>query len=264
MKIELGDFENSQKIIQKLNDIGHEFGDEHAKIDSYYLNSRLLIKKREPYNAIEYANDGIILLKEMDWEPRNILLFAMKLRIKIMQDDLEAAKKTINEVENLISKRGKYSILSFHYSDYLMGIFLYNLARLESSIYANDKENILKYKKATSKNGEIAAKHSRKKVASDRTEAYKLMGVYYWLIDKQKKAIKWWKKSIEEGEHIGANLELSRTYFEVGKRLLEKKSKYKELNGINAKEYLEKARIMFEEMDLQWDLDELDRIASDS
>jgi len=53
---------------------------------------------------------------------------------------------------------------------------------------------------------------------------------------------------------------LSRTYFEVGKRLLEPRSKYKNLNGITAEEYLEKARTLFEEMDLQWDLDELDKV----
>ena len=47
---------------------------------------------------------------------------------------------------------------------------------------------------------------------------------------------------------------------EVGKRLLEANSKYKELNGISAEEYLEKAETMFEEMDLQWDLDELDKV----
>ena len=37
-------------------------------------------------------------------------------------------------------------------------------------------------------------------------------------------------------------------------------SKYSELNGISAKEYLEKARKLFTEMNLQWDLDELDKI----
>ena len=71
----------------------------------------------------------------------------------------------------------------------------------------------------------------------------------------------WWRRAIEEGEQRGARLELSRTYFEIGKRLLEPESKYKMLNGITAKEYLEKAKILFEEMDLQWDLDELDRMA---
>ena len=49
---------------------------------------------------------------------------------------------------------------------------------------------------------------------------------------------------------------------EVGKRLLEPTSKYKELNGIGALEYLEKARAMFVDMDLPWDLDELERISA--
>jgi hypothetical protein len=51
---------------------------------------------------------------------------------------------------------------------------------------------------------------------------------------------------------------------EIGKRFLEDKSKYKELNGISAKEYLEKARTMFQDMDLQWDLDELDKVLAPS
>jgi hypothetical protein len=46
----------------------------------------------------------------------------------------------------------------------------------------------------------------------------------------------------------------------VGKRLLEPTSKYKELDGIKAWDYLEKARVMFEEMDLQWDLQELEKL----
>jgi len=46
----------------------------------------------------------------------------------------------------------------------------------------------------------------------------------------------------------------------VGKCLLEPKSKHTELDGIKAWDYLEKARTMFEEMDLQWDLDELEKL----
>ena len=86
------------------------------------------------------------------------------------------------------------------------------------------------------------------------------MGVYYWIIGKQRKAMKWWRKGIQEGTRLNDRLELSRTYYEVGKRLLEPKSKHKELDGIKAEEYLEKAKVMFEEMDLQWDLDELEKL----
>jgi len=126
---------------------------------------------------------------------------------------------------------------------------------------SGNKADLTRDGKNTIKLGRKAIKVSRK-TAADRTEALKLMGTYYWLIGKQKKALSWWNKSIEEGERLGARPELSRTYMEVGKRLLEKKSKSNELKGINAKEYLEKARKMFEEMDLQWDLDELDRIGA--
>ncbi|MBT3260332.1 MAG: hypothetical protein HN366_28365 [Deltaproteobacteria bacterium] len=57
-----------------------------------------------------------------------------------------------------------------------------------------------------------------------------------------------------------ARLELSGTYFEVGKRLQEPKSTYRQPNGITAEEYLEKARVLFEEMDLKWDLEQLERL----
>ena len=143
-----------------------------------------------------------------------------------------------------------------------MGVFSYSLAGLKAAIASNDKKDISKYKEAALVNGKIAAKYSRRRVATDRTEAYKFMGIYYWLIKKQKKAIRWFQNSIREGERISAKLELSRAYFEVGKRLLEQKSENNELNGKKANAYLEKARVMFEELDLKWDLEELDRITA--
>ncbi|MCX5863081.1 MAG: hypothetical protein NTW27_13295 [Deltaproteobacteria bacterium] len=47
---------------------------------------------------------------------------------------------------------------------------------------------------------------------------------------------------------------------EVGKRLLELHSKYRELNGITATAYLDKAETMFREMDLECDLEQLERV----
>ena len=46
-------------------------------------------------------------------------------------------------------------------------------------------------------------------------------GQYYWLVGKQRKALKWFDKSIKEGERLGARPDLSGLYMEVGKRLLE-------------------------------------------
>jgi hypothetical protein len=69
---------------------------------------------------------------------------------------------------------------------------------------------------------------------------------------------------MKECELRGARPDLARTYVEIGKRFFEEKSRYKELDGICASEYVAKARTMFQEMDLQWDLDELDKIVADA
>ncbi len=95
--------------------------------------------------------------------------------------------------------------------------------------------------------------------AQYRTKTFKLMGDYYWLMDKQEKALKWWGKAIKEGERLGARPDLSRTYFEVGKRLLDPENKHTKLNGIDANGYLEKAGTLFEEMGLEQDMDDLKR-----
>ena len=75
-------------------------------------------------------------------------------------------------------------------------------------------------------------------------------------IGNHKAAYKAFNKTIKIGEKLKAKLELSRTYFETGKFLSDPKTNYNELNGHSASHYLEKAKSMFEEMDLQWDLEE--------
>ena len=97
-------------------------------------------------------------------------------------------------------------------------------------------------------------------VAQHRAESYRLSGTYYWLINKRKRALKWWEKAIGKAERLGARLELSRIYFEVGRRFLEADNKRQMLKGLDAKGYLQKARLLFEEMSLQRELDELNRI----
>jgi hypothetical protein len=99
-----------------------------------------------------------------------------------------------------------------------------------------------------------------KKLNRIRVEVNRYMGTFQWLTGKKRDALKWWRLSIETGEAFKMKPELSRTYFEIGRRLSEPNSPYKELNGISAAEYLTKAKTMFEEMDLKWDLEQLEHV----
>ena len=99
-----------------------------------------------------------------------------------------------------------------------------------------------------------------RKYMAERIQALRLVGSYSWFKGKQEKALRHWEQSMKLAERLNARPELSRTYFEIGKRLLEKQSKVKELNGVGAVQYLQKAETLFKEMHLQSDLDELLRI----
>jgi hypothetical protein len=136
-----------------------------------------------------------------------------------------------------------------------------DLQMLGDAIGGDSRSSVSEYSKAALKSGTKAVKNSAK-FAAHRTWNYQLMGQYCWLIGKQRKALKWFDKSIKEGERLGARPDLSRTYMEVGKRLLERHSKYRELNGINANDYLDKAETMFRDMALEWDLEQLERVRS--
>ena len=262
MKIEMGEFEICEKLINTTNNISKEYNYEHARSDFYVLNSILLMKKGKTHDAMIYAKKGFLHEDIVTGDARKVELLGIKSRIEIAQKNLDAATKTLEEAKKLVHRIGKDTIFTNWYCEYLMGKFLLNLAMLENAILSSDQTDIGKYKKIAFKKGKTAVSFARKKVASERTEACKLMGRYYWLMNQCGKALKWWDKSIKEGEKLSAKIELSRTYFEVGKRLLEPGSKTKDLNGITAEEYLNKAKNMFEEMDLQWDLNELDKVIS--
>jgi hypothetical protein len=173
-----------------------------------------------------------------------------------MLGDVRGATDSLGHAEKVMSQ---VSVVPTNVGEFLACKFLLALHNLEKSLESDDKETWVQQRSDALRAGKASLETAGKAVFF-KTESLKLMGVYYWLIGKQRKAIQWWHKSIQEGQRLNDRLELSRTYYEVGKRLLEPKSKYKELDGIKATEYLEKARVMFDEMDLQWDLQELEKL----
>ena len=78
-------------------------------------------------------------------------------------------------------------------------------------------------------------------------------------MNKPARAFKNFEKSIKAALSFDGNLELSRTYFETGKFLRDPKNNKERINGMNGTEYLMKAKSMFEEMSLQWDLKEYEK-----
>jgi len=257
MHIEKGDFFSVRKLTRKLYDILKEHENTQTKIDYYEVRTKFLLKTKKFVEALTQVDISIHGSKVAGQDLMTVYLLGMKAQIQSMIGKDDSAEQSLTEAREFIDRIG---FVPPHYSiRYRMARFIFDLKRLEEAVKYSDRMQIRIYRRKTKKSGRKAVIVSSKWVW-DKTEAFRLRGTYYMLIGKQRKARKWWIKSIAEGERLGAHLELSRTFFNIGKWLLEEKSKYKELNGISAKEYLEKARAMFEEMNFQRDIDELDRV----
>ncbi|MCK4830508.1 hypothetical protein KA005_83090 [bacterium] len=190
---------------------------------------------------------------------KSYILFVsgMKPYAHILLKEIQEAEESLIQTRELFSPKER--ILPFALSNFYLSQFLFDLFRLEESIMHDSKTNLSNLKKNAFISGKSAIKNSMK-FAPNKPEVFRLMGLYYWLTGRQKEALKWWDKSINIGNYLGARPELARTFMELGKRLLEEKSKLRQWQGIEAEEYLNKARVIFEEMELNYDLQELEKI----
>ena len=258
LKIEQGFFAQAELLAEKLNEIWEIYEYHQAKGLGYFLMTILLFKQRKINDAKIMLEKGISFQKEMGEELTLLYYLGLKSVIQSLQKDQSAAEISLNRAKEIVTTKGR--VIPFYLSRYYIGWFLFNLNMLEKAILSKDYLNISKYKGRALNSGNKALK-TAKKYAPDKVEALKLMGTFLWLINKQKKALKYWIQSISEAEKMGASLELSRTYFDVGKRLFERKSNFTELNKIKRKDYLLKARTAFKAMYLQQDLKDLEKFA---
>jgi hypothetical protein len=218
----------------------------------------LLIKSRRLQAATIFLNKGIKFVKKAETGTYMNDLYTMRAQAKMMSGDVSGAEDSLLSATNYLTE---VKPIPYFYAPFLLAQSRVEIHRMKERLETGDETNLPEFRQRAFESSKRALKKSSKS-AYHLTEALKTMGTYYWLIGKKSKALKWWRRSIAEGDRIGARVELSRSYFEVGKRLSEPDSKFKELDGISAIEYLRKAKKMFEEMDLQWDLDEFDKVVT--
>ena len=242
----------AESIISRLNDIYELYQNDLTLMLKQLLHTNYLLECRNFKDALIEIEEGVNFAQKISYGLSLIHMYSCRARVNILMGDVKKAGKSLRQANNI-----KYEVNSvpWQLTHFYRSQAEYHLYRLKESIRIGNQKDSLKYRKKCVKSCEMLLKNSRK-VAQHRTESHRLMGVYYWLINNGKEALKWWKKAIEEGTRLNARLELSRTYFEVGKRLLEADSKFKALNGVQAVEYLEHAGVLFKEMNLQTDLDE--------
>lgn len=249
-----GSLEIAESILNRLEDIFQVYQYNLAKTYKYELESCLLMECRRFNDALIEIKKGIDFEEKAGpgfWE-----LYVCEAQIHTSLGEIEKAEKCLEQANRICHQ---IRPVPFQMTGICRTELVYNLYRLKEMLRNGNKTKLSEYRKKAGKSVKMLLRNVRK-VAQYRTEAYKLTGEFYWLMNKQKTALAWWHKAIKEGEHLGARLQLAGVYFELGKRLLGPGSKYSVLDGIRAEDYLEMARSLLEEMKLQFYIDELNQI----
>jgi tetratricopeptide (TPR) repeat protein len=257
INIDQGAFDKAEMIISKLREISKDYGNENGTEFCYTLRIKLFIIFGKLQDALKEVEEGISFLTQTGRETVTIYYLGFRAVIQVLLMDFDQANETLRQTRELASRHIR--LLPIYISSSLLGQFLLDLRLLEQSIEEKDKSDISRYSQKTYQSGKRAIKNATK-YAFDRAELFRLMGLYYWLIGKKKTAIGFWSRGIKEAQRLGARVELARIYMEIGRRFREIKNGDFKLNGIKEDEYLEKARILFDEMNLLQDLEELSKI----
>ncbi|MCG6535941.1 MAG: hypothetical protein L7F78_14865, partial [Syntrophales bacterium LBB04] len=196
-------------------------------------------------------------VRRQEWRISLLHMQALKASTHLLVNETEEAKNSLDEA-NL--DRSQETVAPIQVSTLYRSEFQYYLRRLEDSLKAGNTEESYEYRKNALKSGKMLIK-TCKKASLFRTECYRLFGVYNWVIDDRKSAFKWWQKAITEGERLGALPQLARTYAEMGMRPCAT-SECSEQDVRRAKEPLKKAKTMFQDLDLEYDLENLNSAIS--
>jgi tetratricopeptide (TPR) repeat protein len=252
-----GSLKTAEMMVDKLRSIAEIYDNDFSRLLKYKLDTDLLIERRKLHEAITAVEEAIVFAQKGSYDVSLIDMYSCKAWIHILLGNIEQAKKALQHAKNV---KTTVRAAPIQLSNFCRSQLEYDLYRLKESMESGNKEMSSEYKKRTFKSCKSFLRISRK-AAQHRIESYKLMGLYYSIIKRPKRALTWWLSAIREGERLGARLELSRTYFAVGQYLQRWGSKYPVLDGKQPQEYLERAKALFHEMDLHHDLAEVDSSA---
>ena len=248
--IYLGRLDKAQSAVDRLNDIIDVYDNDFTLLAKYRLNANLLIERRALDQALAETETAIEFVQKKGLLVSLINLYACQARIHMLQGDVEAAETSLTHADEI---RSRFNAAPIQLCCYYGARLENDLYRMKQAMDGGDTTQTAVYREKAGQSARMMQKFSRK-ASQHRTDAYKLTGSYYWLNRNDPKALRWWRKAIEEGRRLGARLELSRTYFEVGKCLSAPGRRPKTLDGADAGDFMKKAGRMFEDMALRWDL----------
>jgi len=253
VNIEIGKIQSFYEMVGKLKEIADSFDNSHAQSQVYRLSAVGNFRFRNLDLVLADVQNGIGYLLKTGHFTALLIVWCVKSQTHSLRKETDEARNAFAEADKLIHDK---KIIPTYYIHFLQAKAYIEMLELEMCIT---------HKRSVNQKSAILMKtinqliRQSKTVPSSGVEAWRLKAMFYLLAKNYRKTLKCFSRSIQIGQKYNCSLELSRTYFEAGKFLQEMHGRQNTILGFSGNEYLLKAKSMFEEMDLQWDLKEYEK-----
>jgi len=223
--IEKGDGSAAEKMLNALHEVASMYNNTYAWAYWHALRIKKLMKSRLFLEVLDSIDEALAYLKKHDLKILLNLLHATKAQAQALTGDFPGSAFSLScarQYEESIER------LPYYRLKYIMAAIIHYLYLLENSETAEQK-------KAKSEIDTYIRKARRlvRCDASARTDLFRLIGSYYWISGRCRKAYTSWNRSIKEGESLGALPDLAHTYEEVGRRVAEQEGPCGNEHGID-------------------------------
>jgi len=255
-KIAMGQFQTARAEIELAAKIRDQYENDLARSTHGYLSTLLALEERRLEDALREAD---VYYQENPEELLHVHALSGKGKAQVLLGDLSGAAQTLNLCGQVVEKLGARRIPPFQLSNYQRSRLLLDVAELEAARDAGDEARARAARRRARSSGPAALRLANKCVLR-KMEVLRLLGRYHWLVGNEKQAWRWWRRNLAEGRRLGARPETARGCLEVARHLRERGRPDASLDGRVADDYLREARATFEELNLCWDLQQLEAL----
>jgi len=255
--LQLGKIEEAIHETEVLMDIEETYKSVDARLSLHIIHANTHFALGKYSEAIDSSNSALTLMKDLKMQNSYFNMQGIKVWSHISLGNLAESESVLSDAEII---RGEVEIVAANeICIFTAAKALYNITLLEDLLH-DHKNRELKALRNTAKRSAYEAVNQTAKLTFIGTICTRLLGTYYWIEGKRKRAFSWWKKSIELTEKRMTPIDKARTCFEIGRRMKQAGLKYSSELGMSVEGVLQTAEAVFREYKLEEELAELQKI----
>ncbi|HVN37101.1 MAG TPA: AAA family ATPase [Myxococcota bacterium] len=242
-----GRFAEASEELERIGKIGELYAYDLARSNEHAVRMFIQLERRELDSALRTARS---YYEAFDEDLLNLFALGHEARIETLLGDLAAAASSLERAERILARAG--FVPPFHRSAYWVARLGLDLERLEHALQSGAPDaRALRRKVELSGRKALA---DARKVAWQLPETLALLAREASLTGHPRKSLDLWSEAVDTAERLGMRPQLGRIWRDVGLQL-RAEGPGRRFRGVDAEGCLARAAEIFEDLDLERDLE---------